>query len=1305
MCYTNHALDQLLEHLLDDNIKNMIRMGSRSKSERLENINIRAVSEQMPLTKTESRQTYELGRRMRDLESDVTRLLDELSRSKSCSATKAYLATFYPAHHRELFGNDGDNGDRGWKKVQHSRLDVIQRWLAKANPLVPDNPGASQPIETLQSMSLACMTQSERQKLHQFWLKEIRDTIIADLNRTLKDHEQTRDQRHRVRQDVRRRCLQQADIVGVTTTGLARELPLLRKLRTKVMLCEEAGEVLEAHILTAMLPSVEQVILIGDHLQLRPQIQNYQLQSTNPKGRQYSLDMSLFERLVQPPLSSDARLPVTVLETQRRMHPSIADMVRSTVYNTLKDSTNVIEYPEVVGMRRRLFWLHHEALEAGAAAQDPHNTSHSNDYEVEMTACLVSHLVRQGKYSPEDIAVLTPYLGQLQKLNRRMAAESTFAVSLDDRDLDDLEDLNATQSEKLPPPQNQTVAKTTLARSVRLATVDNFQGEEAKVVIISLVRSNPQKRCGFLSTSNRINVLLSRAKHGCYIIGNSISYSNVQMWKEIIQLLQSNDSFGEKLELQCPRHPDTSILVSQPEHFSQLSPDAGCTLRCDRRLECGHACHGPCHSDLVHKAVKCIEDCPRPKQGCDHACPLQCGDRCEDECNVILKGINLKLPCGHVVQTARCWQAQNPAAIDCQEMVEREVPACSHTVTLDCSIEVNSSSFQCVAECGQILPCGHTCHSACHRCNIRVQGQLATTNHGICQQVCGRNYTTCPHTCQQACHGEAQCGPCIRPCEVHCSHSRCSKLCHEPCAPCAEQDCASSCPHGKCTMPCAAPCDWVPCSKRCALVLSCGHQCPSLCGESCPGSKYCQACGSEDILSTVVDFLEMKEYKEVDVDEAPCIFPDCGHFFTVESMDGQMSMREHYELDENDIPTGIKTAADSFSMDEIKTCSVCRSSLRNIARYGRIVRRAMLDQATKKFISWSAIRHLQLADHLMTEQQKLDQSEETQQDVSRPGRLTLTGDVVTQINNLRKWVGHKRYNGLAQVYTDISRFVDQVSVQAQPFHRVFEFVRHAKRQNRTENSFDYEGHIIQLRGYLLALSLLLKCNITLLSDFMSLWKASGIKRTILSVDLATSFAQCEKLIKLATDTSRPHLQAEGHIYFAQLCGFSLPFCSSGDSPEASMPGAFPEATAATVTITDPERGSNHESLKEKGLGHLERARNLLENAVWDSRSLMEAEIEAADIVLNGGVFYRPVTTDEMRAVYAAMAREFHGTGHWYTCEQGHPFTVGECGMPMEQARCPECGSAVGGQNHAPAEGVRHADEIEELSSNLGRMRV
>ena len=39
---------------------------------------------------------------------------------------------------------------------------------------------------------------------------------------------------------------------------------------------------------------------------------------------------------------------------------------------------------------------------------------------------------------------------------------------------------------------------------------------------------------------------------------------------------------------------------------------------------------------------------------------------------------------------------------------------------------------------------------------------------------------------------------------------------------------------------------------------------------------------------------------------------------------------------------------------------------------------------------------------------------------------------------------------------------------------------------------------------------------------------------------------------------------------------------------------------------------------------------------------------------------------------------------WYKCPNGHLYTVGECGRPMEQSKCPECGQVIGGQNHISA---------------------
>lgn len=75
-----------------------------------------------------------------------------------------------------------------------------------------------------------------------------------------------------VYREVNARVLKQADVIGITTSGMANNMDLLKSIHSKAIMCEDAGEVLEAHLLAALLPSIEHAILIGDHLQLRPQI-------------------------------------------------------------------------------------------------------------------------------------------------------------------------------------------------------------------------------------------------------------------------------------------------------------------------------------------------------------------------------------------------------------------------------------------------------------------------------------------------------------------------------------------------------------------------------------------------------------------------------------------------------------------------------------------------------------------------------------------------------------------------------------------------------------------------------------------------------------------------------------------------------------------------------------------------------------------------------------------------------------------------------------------------------------------------
>lgn len=85
---------------------------------------------------------------------------------------------------------------------------------------------------------------------------------------------------------------------------------------TNPCLCIPVAEVLEAHVLAALSPQTQQLILIGDHQQLRPKTQIYDLAVESGKG--YNLDLSMFERLIR------AGIPHHVLSEQRRMRPSIS---------------------------------------------------------------------------------------------------------------------------------------------------------------------------------------------------------------------------------------------------------------------------------------------------------------------------------------------------------------------------------------------------------------------------------------------------------------------------------------------------------------------------------------------------------------------------------------------------------------------------------------------------------------------------------------------------------------------------------------------------------------------------------------------------------------------------------------------------------------------------------------------------------------------------------------------------------------------------------------------------------------------
>lgn len=88
--------------------------------------------------------------------------------------------------------------------------------------------------------------------------------------------------------------------------------------------------------------------------------------------------------------------------------------------------------------------------------------------------------------------------------------------------------------------------KHNLPHDLCIRVVDNYQGEESKIILLSLVRSNSENKVGFLKTENRVCVALSRARDGLYIIGNMNCLTAAsELWQNIRDKLAAQGSLGK----------------------------------------------------------------------------------------------------------------------------------------------------------------------------------------------------------------------------------------------------------------------------------------------------------------------------------------------------------------------------------------------------------------------------------------------------------------------------------------------------------------------------------------------------------------------------------------------------------------------------------------------------------------------------------------------------------------------------------------------------------------------------------------
>ncbi|ODQ67108.1 P-loop containing nucleoside triphosphate hydrolase protein [Nadsonia fulvescens var. elongata DSM 6958] len=296
--------------------------------------------------------------------------------------------------------------------------------------------------------------------------------------------------------------LDSADIICTTCSGAGQHRLANRTFRT--VLVDESTQAVEPECLIPITHGCHQLILVGDHQQLGPVILNNQVAQSNLKD-------SLFERLIMTGIQ-----PVR-LSVQYRMHPSLSEWPSNMFYDgSLQNGVSALDRtkssnPEFLFPNPEhpmMFWV-----TMGQEELSSNGTSYLNRSETMNCEKIVTTLFKRG-VDPKNIGIITPYEGQRAYTVQYMLSNG-----------------NAEFIEKY--------------REVEVLSVDSFQGREKDYIIFSCTRSNETYSIGFLSDRRRLNVALTRAKFGLFIVGNPRVLSRNSLWSHLINFYKDKGCFVE----------------------------------------------------------------------------------------------------------------------------------------------------------------------------------------------------------------------------------------------------------------------------------------------------------------------------------------------------------------------------------------------------------------------------------------------------------------------------------------------------------------------------------------------------------------------------------------------------------------------------------------------------------------------------------------------------------------------------------------------------------------------------------------
>ena len=1031
----------------------------------------------------------------------------------------------------------GKTEETKWKTVQIS--DAARNRKIKAG--FCHKPMKEKDVQSIEDVRY--LNEEERWKLYHYWVSQYLNLKKRHLKNPAEYYNEACNEYNGVKEETDCHVASHADIIGMTTTGAAKHHHILKSIHPKIVIIEEAAEVFESHVITSLSPSVQQLILIGDHKQLRPKPNCYELE------KKYDLHVSLFERLIK---NGIAYVNLTV---QHRMRPDFASLICPSIYRHLENGPTALEHDKhnIGGVGYNLFFINHSFPEK---RQNPGESfSHVNIHEASFMVSLCRYLLKQG-HNQTQITLLTMYRGQLMEMKRRM--------------------------------------KRAEFEGVRVAAVDDFQGEENDIILLSLVRSNSDGNIGFLKIENRVCVSLSRARKGFYVIGNfsMLKTHGNSVWPQILSVVNEMKCIGDALPLQCQIHPDQTVLAKVPEDFSKC-PEGGCRKLCSFRLTCGHGCTLLCHPwGRDHKFFNCLKVCEKVLP-CHHKCQRKCYE-CADGCAPCIKmvekthkcGHSMMLPCHKPITDVPCThqcekilkchhfcqaQCSQPCTPQCLVNVMKTLP-CGHDVEVACYLE--PKDVVCPLPCDTLLQCLHSCVGTCGRCQ---QGRL----HVHCEAACGRTLV-CGHICTFPC--PAECPPCLQRCRNYCPHSKCPKNCYEPCQPCAEP-CEWNCKHLKCTKKCGELCNRPPCNEPCLKRLPCGHPCIGLCGEKCP--QLCRVCNRKEVVKIVFGNEDEPDSRFVELQ-------DCTHIFEYTALDQWM------ETQENEVQ--FKRCPEPECKTLIRTSLRYYNQIKRVHNDFEEIKRTQLDVSKDTPGLLAKLQDIEKKSRRCREIfRDLQKIKSLLDPLSRPRYILphCLSAVHTQLSILPAI--EKMYTALAQVRPKCIQFGDNCTITTEIVHRDIERVqRFLMQESLTDQQLsDIDSEMKRLQ-----------CLLSLLELHS---KIKGRKVVITPID-------------------------QGHL---DSLASRVYHSGAGTIPRVS------EDLEKDVTelIADFKKQYSIEGLTETERTQIVKAVNL-------------------------------------------------SKGHWFKCPNGHFYCIGECGGATEEAKCPECGAGIGGTNHTLRSDNQLAPEMD-----------